>query len=109
MSDTYILDNDHNPVPCDMMTWARMFEESDRHVAETMQGEVRVSTVFLGLDHGFGEGPPVLFETMVLVDEQAQGRERYCTWAEAEAGHKRWVMEVFKATPILALPTTGDE
>jgi hypothetical protein len=56
--------------------------------------EVEVSTVFLGLDHQFGEGPPLLFETMVFA-QQDMGREalealtqRYSTWHEAEQGHE---------------------
>ena len=106
MSDTYILDG-HEPVPCDIETWGRWFKGADRHVAETMQGDVRVSTVFLGLDHGFG-GRRELFETMLFVNGADQGVERYSTWDEAEAGHKRWVAQTFRPAPILSLPTTGD-
>jgi hypothetical protein len=69
---------------------------------------VRVSTVFIGIDHGFGRGPPLLFETMLFVNGVEQGCEHYCTWDEAETGHARWVGQVFNATPILALPTEGD-
>jgi hypothetical protein len=111
VSDTYIL-NSHKPVKCDdLMCWARWFETADRQVADTQQDEVRVSTVFLGLDHSFWParvGPPILFETMVFVNGSAEQMERYCTWDEAEAGHARWVKQVFKPTPILALPTTGE-
>lgn len=83
-------------------------EEADRHVALSMQGDVRVSTVFLGLDHSFREsGPPILFETMAFIGHEAAGQERYSTWEEAEAGHARWVAQVFKATPILTLPDKG--
>ena len=104
----YILDG-HKPVLCDdIMTWGRWFETADRQVRDTARDDVRVSTVFLGLDHGFG-GKPELFETMVFVNGASVDCERYCTWDEAEAGHERWVMKVFKATPILALPTSGDE
>jgi hypothetical protein len=89
-----------------MMTWARWFESTDRHVRQTIQGDVTVSTVFLGLDHSFsGHGPPVLFETMAFgVEGLEHDQERYCTWDEAEAGHERWVNTIFKATPILELP-----
>jgi hypothetical protein len=60
-------------------------------IGDTMVGRVRVSTVWLGLDHHFGDGPPIIFETMVFggVDDQAQ--ERYCTEAEAIVGHEHWV------------------
>ena len=109
MSDKYILVG-HTIVPCPwLLRWARWFETADRHVAESIQGDVRVSTVFLGLDHNHSRhGPPVLFETMVFVNGSSVDCERYCTWDEAEAGHKRWVMQVFKPTPILALPDKGE-
>ena len=104
MSRHYILDG-HEPVACDMMTWARWFESADRHVRQTIQGDVTISTVFLGLDYSFSdEGPPVLFETMVFEGGHGGDMERYCTWSQAEAGHARWVAKVFKPTPILKLP-----
>ena len=100
----YILDG-HTPVEePDLLTWAQWFEEADRCVALTIQGDVRVSTIFLGLDHSLGHGPPLLFETMAFVGHADVGQERYSTWAEAEAGHARMVARVFKPTPILALP-----
>ena len=107
MSDTYILKG-HEPVRCDdLMKWAEWYETADRQVRDTMQDEVRVSTVFLGLDHGFG-GRRELFETMVFVNGSSVDCERYSTWDEAEAGHQRWVLQTFKPAPILALPTKGD-
>jgi hypothetical protein len=70
----------------------------------TVQGDVSVSTVFLGLDHNFGEGgAPLLFETMVF-GLPGEDCRRYSTWAEAEEGHARIVAQVFKPTPILAIP-----
>jgi hypothetical protein len=109
MSLYYILDG-HKVVACDMMTWARWFESADRHVKLTEQGDVRISTVFLGLDHRFsGKGRPIVFETMVFQGTHGDDTERYCTWDEAEAGHARWVAKVFKPTPILKLPEKADE
>lgn len=49
---------------------------------------VKISTVFLGLDHGFGMGPPQWFETMVFGGACAGDCERYATWDEAAAGHR---------------------
>jgi hypothetical protein len=85
------------------MKWAAWFERSDSRVARTtlVDGSY-VSTIFLGLDHGFSHsGPPVLFETAVFVQtgEDAADRadwtsvitDRYCTWAEAELGHMETV------------------
>ena len=107
MTDTYILKG-HEPVPCpDIVWWSFWFETADRQVRDTARDDVRVSTVFLGIDHGFG-GRRKLFETMLFVNGSSVDCEHYSTWDEAAAGHKRWVKQVFKATPILALPTTGD-
>jgi hypothetical protein len=75
----------------DLLEWGRWFQTADRHVARTDLPGCEVSTVFLGLDHSWGGGPPVLFETMVFGGPFDQAQERYSTWAEAEAGHARWV------------------
>lgn len=92
----YILDDDHNPAhEPNLLRWAEWFEHADRIVAVTGNDARRVSTVFLGLDHGFGGGAPVLFETMVFGGAHDTTMERYTSWAEAKAGHKRIVREVF--------------
>lgn len=96
----YILDQDGNAQPCpDLITWAEWIQEHEdlRRLARTSiptaSGKiVEVSTVFLGLDHRFGdEGPPVLWETMVFVDGEGREQERWRTKSEAETGHARWV------------------
>ncbi len=94
MSGGWILDG-KTAVHCeDIIEWAQWFEKGNRRVAETDIGGVKISTVFLGLDHQFGQGLPLLFETMVFdrrkqpdkeIDEHT---ERYATWDEAEVGHK---------------------
>jgi hypothetical protein len=104
LTDKYILDG-HDPVEePDLLKWALWFETADRHVRDTFRDDVRVSTVFLGLDMNFGHGPPLLFETIVFVNGAEQEQARYSTWAEAEEGHENAVAKTFKATPILALP-----
>jgi len=58
-------------------------------------GKIRVSTVFLHLDHSWGDGPPVLFETMVFGDDTEDERqERYFTWDQAMKGHQAIVDEL---------------
>lgn len=82
----------HEVVACDdVLEWAQWFETAERHVAEDVVEGFRVSTVFLGLDHGFRHrGPPVVFETMIFSpDGDTEAMDRYTTWEEAEAGHAR--------------------
>lgn len=76
-----------------LLEWAMWFEHADeRRVALTQVHRATVSTIFLGVDHSWGGGPPLLFETMVCWpggnrDEQ----ERYTTLDEARAGHEQMV------------------
>ena len=88
--------NGHIPVECNnVLEWAQWHENADRKVAKTVvSNEVTVSTVFLGLDYRFGDGPPLLFETMVFGGPHDQEMERYSTWDEAEKGHALWVEKV---------------
>jgi hypothetical protein len=51
-----------------------------------------VSTVHLGLDYGFGDGPPVIFETMIFGGPMDQTIERYTTEALAREGHAFFVL-----------------
>lgn len=61
----YILDDAGEPKPePDLLAWAAWFGTGQRIVAQDYVGETLVSTVFLGLDHRFGAGPPILWETM---------------------------------------------
>ena len=94
MTGHYILDGKEPVEVSDIMTWATQFEMTDRIVEQTTIGQVRVSTVFLGLDHQFGDGPPLLFETMVFGGEHDQEQWRYSTWDEAVAGHAAAVESV---------------
>ena len=97
----YILDKDHNVVAmsysldeqedeASLIQWAQWLEGDNRRVARVQYFDVTISTVFLGLDHGFSNGNPILFETLVsggeIMDEYM---DRYSTWDEAVEGHKR--------------------
>lgn len=94
MSKHYIL-NGHEAVETDLLTWAGWFEENKRRVGKTnVLGKASVSTVFLGSDHQFGDGPPLIFETMVFGGQLDQECDRYSTWDEAEAGHAAMVARV---------------
>lgn len=81
---------DWNGQPISMERFAVLWCEP-RHVAQTDLGPLgHVSTVWLGLDHGFSfvdGGPPVIFETMIFGGPLDQYQERYCTVQQAMNGH----------------------
>lgn len=99
MSDTYILAEDgKTPVRVAVVEWSKWLEGSrgKRTVKFTEKDGVRVSTVFLGLDHSFCGGPPLLFETLVFEGPHDGDMERYVTWDEAIKGHEAMVKRVFE-------------
>ena len=88
MSDYWILDG-HTPVAVDLMTWGKWLEvHRKKRVAATEKDGVRVSTVFLGMNHEWNKGmPPLLFETMIFGGEHDEYQERCSTWKQAEEMH----------------------
>ena len=86
---TYILDGKIQIRCDDMVVWGEFLKQPARVVGKTTVGERDVSTVFLGIDHQWGDGPPILFETMIFPECEYQ--TRCSTWEEAEEMHKRAV------------------
>ncbi len=87
---------DRKGKPLDLMTWANLMEDhAYRRVAETtLSNGTWISTVWLGLDHNFGHGAPLIFETMVFPardDKREEDSDRYSTEAEALDGHAAMV------------------
>lgn len=84
----YILDG-KNVKEASLIEWAAWYEKAKRHVSlNKLKDGTKISTVFLGLDHSFDGGPPLLFETMIFGGKHDGYCERYTTWEEAEEGHK---------------------
>ena len=82
-------------VPCDdLMEWAKWYESANRHVAQDTIGNSVISTVFLGIDHSFENGPPLLFETLVFNGKLDGEMNRYSTWTDAVKGHKNMIERV---------------
>jgi hypothetical protein len=82
-----------------LMEWGRWFEKADRHIGCDEIDGIKISTVFLGLDHGWGGGRPVLFETMVFGGKHDQHMQRYYTLTQAQAGHDQVVAMVKNDLP----------
>lgn len=95
----------------DVLTWGKYFENQKRRIVMQENLTVRsnkwsvwevkrkywISTVFLGIDHQWGTGPPLLFETMVFTgdDEDYEDyTERCSTWKEAIQQHKKVLNEI---------------
>ena len=88
----------------DIIEKARTFETADRRVALTnlFDGLCTVSTVFLVIDHSWGFGPPLLFETMAFWYENgACEQERCSTWAEAEERHAKMCAECVRPSAVV--------
>lgn len=109
MMDLYVLDGKVARRAESIAEFSAMIEKTDRRVARTeIDAKTQVSTVFLGNDHNFfGDGPPLLFETLVFRDGHGDDAtmERYSTWEEAEAGHAR---AVASESAACATPLRGE-
>lgn len=97
--DHWILDENGEPQRTDLMTWARWFQDTDaRQISRTwLPNGIEVSTVFLGIDHNFGSGPPILWESLAFDKEHGSmdgTMRRYETREEALAGHEALVKEL---------------
>jgi hypothetical protein len=79
--------------PCDMKEWAEYMRRDRRVAYNELQNGLRVSTVYLGLDHSFDGPAPLIFETMVfpLVGYGDLDCRRYSTEEQAKAGHAEMV------------------
>jgi hypothetical protein len=86
MTDWYVLDG-HEPRKVGSLEEYARSGAGPVHVGDTAIGDVRVSTIFLGLDHAHGYGPPMLFETMIFGGQYNDYYERCSTWEQAEAQH----------------------
>lgn len=87
-----------NPVKCKSLGhWVKIFDDKKRLVAKTKVGKALVSTVFLGVDHNFEKGPPILWETMVFGGPHDQECER-CGGQRRDAlnMHRRMIARVKK-------------
>lgn len=62
-------------------------DNDTRQLCKDTQGDVAVSTVCLVIDHAFGHGKPLIYETMIFGGEHDNEQWRYSTRLEAIQGH----------------------
>lgn len=96
----YELLPDFSVAPVTDMEEAGRLANTSHKLFVTTIGSITVSTVFLCIDHAWGDRvAPILFETMVFTysgcGSAYDGRQdRYTTYEEAKAGHKALVKEI---------------
>ena len=93
MCNTYILQGKEPILENDIIKWGEWLENANNQIKiSNISDKIHVSTVFLGLDHGF-DGEILLFETMVFGGKYDGHCDRYSTWNQAEIGHEK-IMEL---------------
>lgn len=97
MNNHYILRGKTVHIETDLIKWGRSLGRKKALKKTQIKGGLRVSTVFLGIDHGFSfpelvDIEPVLFETMVFDSDGGNTyQRRYKSYDAAIRGHKRIV------------------
>ena len=87
---------DFDGEPIEALEWSVLFADFEgRRVAVTEIGDVRVSTVWLGLNYCFLlGGTPLIYESMVFGGEFDEHCQRYPNRDAALAGHDQLVAMV---------------
>lgn len=102
-------DNDH-PKPVSHEEYERWLKHKERvgvtwRILQSRVAGLFVSTVFLGLDHGMGQGPPVLWETMIFGNLHGdEFQERYTSHTEAVRRHLQILEHLAHDRPLAELP-----
>lgn len=90
-----------------ILAWGHDFKDMSIKIVkqDTLPNGLFISTVWLGLDHSWGSGPPLIFESMVFNNNFNElDMRRYSAENEALAGHcelvRKWrypraIREVF--------------
>lgn len=84
----------------------RKTEWGGRRVLQTNTNDYRVSTVWLGLDHQFGTGTPIVFESMIWGPD---GLEAWSTRHYSEEESARWHLRALDAIRSGAEPSYDNE
>ena len=104
----YLLDDLNNPYPTDDMYAAEaLLSDADKRRINLTEMDIEghkisISTVFLVMDHSYGQ-IPTLYETMAFIDDNSAGlgkfTKRYSTREEALLGHQE-IVDSIKQLPL---------
>jgi len=100
-----------------MQQWSVLLNDFDYKVVRQSRGVGKlVSTIWLGLDHSCGGGPPVIFETMVFpLDADGEmtptdiASDRYHTEEEALKGHEEMCLSYIMPLDLLVKKLEEDD
>lgn len=106
MSDEYILKGVEAIPADDLIEWAEWMQRSasndHRRVALTRIYGARVSTVFLGLNQQFMNGPPLIFETMIFGGKLDDYQDRCSTYEESILMHALAIIGELDTRPFIS-------
>lgn len=98
MINHYILNDQKEIVEVPLMEWVEWIEHTDKRFLKSSKvGEIKVSSIFLGLDYSFGGKEPLYFETMIFGGKREGEIERYSTYDETMKRHEEIVKELYLA------------
>jgi len=87
----YKLDKNNKVIPCknsiEYIKWEIKYPDR-KTVKQQHIGDVYISTVFLGLNHGYNGKKPILWETMIFGGKHDQYQVRYASYDDAVKGHE---------------------
>ncbi len=86
----YKLDENNIPIECNIREHIAWLDKNPERKAVKQNdiGNIYVSTVFIGLDHGWKTGIPVLWETMIFGGKYDGYQKRYTSHEDALIGHE---------------------
>jgi hypothetical protein len=90
MTDFYILDQNKKAIEANIIEYAQFNSDANNwRVKKDIVGDTVISTVFLGVNHSYDGGRPLLFETMVFGGVHDEYMDRCSTWDEAIIQHSK--------------------
>ena len=90
----YRLNQNHEAMPTTRMDGG-VWDPAHRIIKqEYVAPDIWISTVFLVIDHSYGDGPPLLFETMVFRKGSGEECERCSTYEQALDQHRTMVARI---------------
>jgi hypothetical protein len=94
-----VYDRDGNQMPYARWVWAMETQPGYSLIGHDHVADGLVSTIWLGLDHSFGNtSPPIIYETMLFdIDDWVDHQDRYTSLDDAQKNH-RYIVEMLKAT-----------